>query len=59
MSVFTDMKVFYINGVSYGSTGKIMFQLADKVKIKITIAEDVPCGLYDLRLQSAKGLSNK
>lgn len=34
-------------------------QLADKVKIKITIAEDVPCGLYDLRLQSAKGLSNK
>ena len=34
-------------------------QLADKVKIKITIAPDVPCGLYDLRLQSAKGLSNK
>ena len=34
-------------------------QLADKVKIKITIAKDVPCGLYDLRLQSAKGLSNK
>ncbi len=26
------MKVFYINGVSYGSTGRIMFQLADKVK---------------------------
>ena len=34
-------------------------QLADKVKIKITIAKDVPCGLYDLRLQSPKGLSNK
>ncbi len=34
-------------------------QLADKVKIKITIAADVPCGLYDLRLQSPKGLSNK
>ncbi len=34
-------------------------QLADKVRIKITIAEDVPCGLYDLRLQSPKGLSNK
>ena len=34
-------------------------QLADKVKIKITIAPDVPCGLYDLRLQSPKGLSNK
>ena len=34
-------------------------QLADKVKIKITIAPDVPCGIYDLRLQSPKGLSNK
>ena len=34
-------------------------QLADKVRIKISIAEDVPCGLYDLRLQSPKGLSNK
>ena len=34
-------------------------QLADKVKIIITIAENVPCGLYDLRLQSPKGLSNK
>lgn len=34
-------------------------QLADKVKIKITIDKDVPCGLYDLRLQSPKGLSNK
>ena len=34
-------------------------QLADKVKIKISIAENVPCGLYDLRLQSPKGLSNK
>lgn len=34
-------------------------QLADKVKIQINIADDVPCGLYDLRLQSPKGLSNK
>lgn len=34
-------------------------QLADKVKITVTIAENVPCGLYDLRLQSPKGLSNK
>lgn len=34
-------------------------QLADRVKIEITIAADVPCGMYDLRLQSPKGLSNK
>ncbi len=34
-------------------------QLADKVKIQISIDKDVPCGLYDLRLQSPKGLSNK
>ncbi len=34
-------------------------QLADKVKIKVTIDKSVPCGLYDLRLQSPKGLSNK
>ena len=34
-------------------------QLADKVKIQITIDNNVPCGLYDLRLQSPKGLSNK
>ena len=34
-------------------------QLADRVKITITIADNVPCGLYDLRLQSPKGLSNK
>lgn len=34
-------------------------QLADRVKIEITIAPDVPCGLYDLRLQSPQGLSNK
>ena len=34
-------------------------QLADKVKIKISIDKNVPCGLYDLRLQSPKGLSNK
>lgn len=26
------MKLFFINAVSYGSTGRIMFQLADKVK---------------------------
>lgn len=34
-------------------------QLADRVKIRITIAEDVPCGVYDLRLQGAQGVSNK
>ncbi len=34
-------------------------QLADKIKIRITIASNVPCGLYDLRLQSPQGLSNK
>ena len=34
-------------------------QLADRVKIFITIDKNVPCGLYDLRLQSPKGLSNK
>lgn len=34
-------------------------QLANRVKITVTIARDVPCGLYDLRLQSPKGLSNK
>lgn len=34
-------------------------QLADKVKIRITIDSNVPCGLYDLRLQSPRGLSNK
>ncbi len=33
-------------------------QLADKVKIKVTIAANVPCGLYDLRLQGPKGVSN-
>ena len=33
-------------------------QLADKVKIKITIGGNVPCGLYDLRLQGPKGVSN-
>ena len=33
-------------------------QLADKIKIKVTIAEGVPCGLYDLRLQGPKGVSN-
>lgn len=33
-------------------------QLADKVKIRITIADNVPCGLYDLRLQGPKGVSN-
>ncbi len=34
-------------------------QLADRVKITVTIADNVPCGLYDLRLQSPQGLSNK
>lgn len=33
-------------------------QLADRVKIKIDIAAGVPCGLYDLRLQGPKGVSN-
>ena len=33
-------------------------QLADKIKIVITIDKSVPCGLYDLRLQGAKGVSN-
>ncbi len=33
-------------------------QLADKINIKITIADNVPCGLYDLRLQGPKGVSN-
>lgn len=33
-------------------------QLADRVKIKITIGANVPCGLYDLRLQGPKGVSN-
>ena len=33
-------------------------QLADRIKIKITVAADVPCGLYDLRLQGPGGVSN-
>ena len=33
-------------------------QLADRVKIRITIAPNVPCGMYDLRLQGPKGVSN-
>lgn len=33
-------------------------QLADRIKIRITIAPDVPCGVYDLRLQGARGVSN-
>lgn len=33
-------------------------QLADRVKIRITIAPDVPCGMYDLRLQGTSGVSN-
>ena len=33
-------------------------QLADKIKIHITIAPNVPCGLYDLRLQGPGGVSN-
>ena len=34
-------------------------QLADRIKIEITIAPNVPCGLYDLRLQNSRGVSNK
>ena len=33
-------------------------QLADRVKIRINIASNVPCGLYDLRLQGPGGVSN-
>lgn len=33
-------------------------QLADRVKIHINIAPNVPCGLYDLRLQGPGGVSN-
>ena len=33
-------------------------QLADKIKIKITIDKSVPCGMYDLRLQGKSGVSN-
>ena len=33
-------------------------QLADRIKIIVTIASNVPCGLYDLRLQGPKGVSN-
>lgn len=33
-------------------------QLADRIKICINIAADVPCGLYDLRLQGPGGVSN-
>ena len=33
-------------------------QLADRIKIHINIAADVPCGLYDLRLQGPGGVSN-
>ena len=33
-------------------------QLADRIKIKISIASNVPCGIYDLRLQGKKGVSN-
>ena len=33
-------------------------QLADRIKIRITAAKGVPCGLYDLRLQGPKGVSN-
>lgn len=33
-------------------------QLADRVKIVVTIDSNVPCGLYDLRLQGPKGVSN-
>ncbi|MBQ3026454.1 MAG: hypothetical protein IJD27_02850, partial [Alistipes sp.] len=33
-------------------------QLADRVRIRITIDKGVPCGIYDLRLQGPKGVSN-
>ena len=33
-------------------------QLADRIKIHVTIDASVPCGLYDLRLQGPKGVSN-
>ncbi len=33
-------------------------QLADRVKIRISISSDVPCGMYDLRLQGPSGVSN-
>lgn len=33
-------------------------QLADKIKIHITIDKSVPCGIYDLRLQGPRGVSN-
>lgn len=33
-------------------------QLADKVTIRIDIASNVPCGLYELRLQAPQGVSN-
>lgn len=33
-------------------------QLADKIKIFVTIDSNVPCGMYDLRLQGPKGVSN-
>ena len=33
-------------------------QLADKIKIKISIASNVPGGMYELRLQSPQGVSN-
>ena len=33
-------------------------QLADRIKIRITIPANVPCGVYDLRLQGARGVSN-
>ena len=33
-------------------------QLADRVKLIIKIAKNVPCGMYDLRLQGPSGVSN-
>ena len=33
-------------------------QLADRVVIRINMASNVPCGLYDLRLQGPQGVSN-
>lgn len=33
-------------------------QLADKVRIRVSISQNVPCGLYDLRLHAPQGVSN-
>ena len=33
-------------------------QLADKIIVRVRIAADVPCGMYELRLQGKQGVSN-